>query len=598
MGGLACAVSFDSAIPVNPAVRVGMVDAASHRGTFADQAGPWGFVGAYRWPGEAGVLCVRHGVICAAHGSLFGVPEARTCDAIVDVYLASGLSGLRDLDGEIAFVVFDSSSKTLFLCRDTFGARPLFFWRDRSSALVASQPTQLLASGLVPARPCRARFREILGLAQADRETTVFEGIRRVLPSRIHVLASDGREESSRTWHPPMVVDWSIPYEDAVREFPRVLAECVGRRPWVRPVLTLSGGLDSTALAAMVTSGAGLRERFRVNGSIAAATLSFPGFACDEKGAAGSVARRLGLSHLVFDATATGPIRGASLLQGLYDQPVPGSSGYQLLVDVPFLGALGYSSYCLGIGGDDFWMGERSWSFDAIARCRLSRHSGGPGLMPHEWWRAIQVAAARGSGVRRWLDRIHPRGVARSRSPRATKAPSRRFDTVSWARAFERTEAVYSGSLLEFVEAVCSHWRLTPQYPFLDRAMADFAYRLPPGHIRRGGVFKGMVRDAVRSLLPDSVVNNLKKVDFSSVVDQEIRLLTETVFGDKASFGDWGWLTREGICDKPEVEALFGHCRLTSWRDWPILSVESWIRHRGRALDERVCRGQAEVKPL
>lgn len=594
MAGLACAVSLGEPMTELAALRRNMIGAASHRGDFVDRVGPWGFLGAYRWPDEAGVLGVRQDLACATHGQLFGVPVAQTADSIVDAYRAGGCGGLDGLDGEISFVLLDWSRKTLFLYRDTFGSRPLFVWRGGDTVLVASEASQILASGMVPMRPSRERVRGTLGLGHASRELTVFEGIRRVLPSHIRTCSPTGGEAQRRTWHPVGKVDWSVPYEEATRQFPRVLRECVERRHWGRPVLTLSGGLDSTSIAAVIASDPGLRERFTVAGKVAAATLMFPGFDCDETAAAGSVARRLGLHHLTIDATLSGPIRAAPQLQRLYDQPVPGSSGYQVLVDLPEYRSRGFSTCCLGIGGDDFWTGERCAPFDSIVRGRIRKVHGGPGLAPGLWWGGIRSAILGDAGLRGLAGRIRLRVAGSSGSGSAAEAALTRFDTLSWARAFERTDGVYVDSALEFIEVICSHWQITPLYPFLDRAMADFAYRLPPAYVRRRGLFKGMVRDAMRSYLPDEIVANKIKVDFSTVIDEEIRLRAEALLGDKRRWMIWDWLEKCHICDESEVARLRDQCRLTSWRDWAVISVECWVRSGvvlGRMADGEIPSG-------
>jgi asparagine synthase (glutamine-hydrolysing) len=573
MAGVACAVSLGESTIDLAAVRKRMIGAASHRGDFVDHVGPWGFLGAYRWPDEAGVLCVEQQLACAAHGHLFGVPVTQTSTSIVRAYQAGGWAALSELDGEISFVLLDLSCRTLYLCRDTFGSRPLFAWRDRDTVLVASEVSQILASGLVPRRPSREKVRETLGLGRAPRELTVFEGIRRILPAQVRTCSPAGGDAARRTWHPVSKVDWSIPYEEAARQFPQVLRRSVERRHWVRPVLTLSGGLDSTSIAAIVSSDPALRERFSMAGKVTAATLSFPGFDCDETASARSVARRLGLDHLTIDATLSGPIRAAPQLQSLYDQPVPGSSGYQVLVDLPEYRSRGFSTCCLGIGGDDFWMGERCWPFDSIVRGRISKESGGPGLAPGLWWDGMRSAFLGDDGLRALAGRIRSRLRRRSGSASATRDASERFDTLSWARAFELTDRIYSHSVLEFIETVCSHWQVTPRYPFLDRTMADFAYRLPPAFVRRGGVFKGLVRDAMRSLLPDEVLANKVKLTFASVIDEEIRLRTEELLGEKGSWAIWDWLRKNRICDQTEIIRLRERCWLTSWRDWALISV-------------------------
>src|SRR5215475_13090933 len=57
---------------------------------------------------------------------------------------------LPKLRGMFAFAIWDGRSRELFLARDAFGIKPLYYYQDENVFLFASEVRALLASGLVP----------------------------------------------------------------------------------------------------------------------------------------------------------------------------------------------------------------------------------------------------------------------------------------------------------------------------------------------------------------------------------------------------------------------------------------------------------------
>jgi len=54
--------------------------------------------------------------------------------------------------------------------------------------------------------------------------------------------------------------------------------------------------------------------------------------------------------------------------------------------------------------------------------------------------------------------------------------------------------------------------------PFLDRELFEFCYSIPTAHLIRDGFNKVVLRDAVRGLAPDCVVDERKKTGFNAPV--------------------------------------------------------------------------------
>jgi asparagine synthase (glutamine-hydrolysing) len=70
-------------------------------------------------------------------------------EVLIALYARYGEQLLPKLRGMFAFAIWDSTSRELFLARDPYGIKPLYYVRTRHGVFFASQIKALLASGLV-----------------------------------------------------------------------------------------------------------------------------------------------------------------------------------------------------------------------------------------------------------------------------------------------------------------------------------------------------------------------------------------------------------------------------------------------------------------
>jgi asparagine synthase (glutamine-hydrolysing) len=58
--------------------------------------------------------------------------------------------------------------------------------------------------------------------------------------------------------------------------------------------------------------------------------------------------------------------------------------------------------------------------------------------------------------------------------------------------------------------------------PYLDRALTEFLFRVPPEHLIKDGYVKFLLRAAVKGLVPDSVRLDKRKRGFNASIDSLI----------------------------------------------------------------------------
>jgi asparagine synthase (glutamine-hydrolysing) len=144
--------------------------------------------------------------------------------------------------------------------------------------------------------------------------------------------------------------------------------------------------------------------------------------------------------------------------------------------------------------------------------------------------------------------------------------------THQWREPF--TEEVYSSDLLrnrmlnellhetvpvilheDDSNAMC--WSVENRSPFLDRSLVEFCNRVPTRHLVRNGLAKALLRDAVRGIAPDVVLDNPRKTGFNAPI---------TSFLDTSDPAVRAWLLQDSpIYDHVEraaIEALLNRATL------------------------------------
>ena len=78
-------------------------------------------------------------------------------EVLLALYARDGERMLPRLRGMFAFAIWDASSREVFLARDPYGIKPLYYSQTERGVVFASQVKAILASGMVAARHEMAR---------------------------------------------------------------------------------------------------------------------------------------------------------------------------------------------------------------------------------------------------------------------------------------------------------------------------------------------------------------------------------------------------------------------------------------------------------
>ena len=225
--------------------------------------------------------------------ALGAAPQSNSDTAVlIEALERDGMAVLPRLRGMFAFAYWSETERALYLVRDRFGVKPIYWARPSGASLAfASEPGALRAAGLAGGyrRDIDAAF---LRRGHVPPGTSAFEGLEVLAPGCW--LRFDGAGVEVTRWFETATVFGRArrqPVEEAGRAFEAAIDDTV-RAHLVSDVpvgVFLSGGLDSAALVAAASRvGARTLQTF---------TVTVPGSALDESEPAARIAREYGTTH-------------------------------------------------------------------------------------------------------------------------------------------------------------------------------------------------------------------------------------------------------------------------------------------------------------
>lgn len=253
---------------------------------------------------------------------------ASDTEVVLRAYLQWGADCAQRLQGMFAFAIWDPQREELLLVRDRLGVKPLFYARLPEGVLFGSEPKALLANPLMRPMVDRDGLRELLSTAKTPGQA-VFRDMRELPPGHVAVVSRRGIHET-RYW--ALQATKHTDDLDTTIATVRGLLEDIVRRELVSDVplcTALSGGLDSSALAAFAAGILGEQNGHRVR----TITTSFDGYSDnfrpdDTRSApdapfAAEVVRRVGSDHTDIVLTTSDLTKTSTRLAAIHAQDMP-----------------------------------------------------------------------------------------------------------------------------------------------------------------------------------------------------------------------------------------------------------------------------------
>ena len=477
----------------------------------------------------------------AALASQLGLePDAGASQVVLAAYQKWGEDYPARVEGPAATCVMDSAADRLVLSRDRMGEQPVFYALKPGSAAFADHPDSLLRSMSVEPVADADCLRELFGLGPARSPGRTFYRDMRMLEPGCALVICENRARVDRYFR---IED--APHEEgekATVERVRALLEAaVSEIAGLKPAVMLSGGLDSTALTALLRRRMDVVRSFSVDYMDNDRDFHPTDFRPEADAPYVRLAvGALGTQHRFVTLDAPGLLRGLGRAMSLRGFPGMADIDVSLMLlsqeIARFDGAV-VSGEC----GDEVF-GGYPW-FATDAPLEGFPWSGSLKLREKLLRPEIREELKLTEYVRDTFE-----AHRREADPGADYAPGERRLRTMQRLCFQ----YFMPNLQERAVRMCAGAGIDVLTPLCDDRLVEYVYNVPWEMKRMGGQEKGLFRAAVSDLLPEKLLRR-KKSPYPKTCSPQFAELTRQLTARLLSEGEAPIFD---LIDRAAVEAI------------------------------------------
>jgi asparagine synthase (glutamine-hydrolysing) len=479
---------------------------------------------------------------------------------------------LPRVNGMFAVALWDIETETLSLARDRVGKKPLYYTTDNGCVSFASEIKAILSVDTAPRRLSREAIESYFHLTYVPAPLAIFEGIRKLRPGHIATVRNGEILGEKPYWSLEAVLEkrqrTNKPYAEVLKETEILLEDSVRRRliSDVPVGLLLSGGIDSSLVASMLSRGGADVESFTV--SVADREL-------DEAAEAQAIAAKLGIRHTILPLTDADALQLADKAIDSLDEPFGDSSAIPTFA-VCSLARQRSTVLLGGDGGDEVFGGytrhmwgvpPRRWASHLYSRYRakspwLSRKQ----VALEIYRRLMSSGESSGSIPREKLEKL------------AGIEPKFRGATLLDYLRYLDFKLYLPDDILVKTDRMSMLASMELRSPFLDYRLIEFSWSLPDSALLQGSIRKRITRDLFSKHIGSELLQHKKHGFALQLVDWILGPLHEqvdTAFDELAQRDDLPWV-RDTLRQLHRQLPL--RRRLDADRAWLVFMFWRWSR--------------------
>ncbi len=634
MGGIVAVINFDGT-PVDPLTLRAMAEQCAYRGPDGIRYWIQGNVGfahlalhatpeamRERQPllNEDGTLCLAADARVDNRPELIhllnakGIPttaEATDADLILAAYHVWGEACPTQIIGDYAFAIWDAKEQRLFCARDAFGIKSLHYARAGATLCVASEAQQIIQHPLIPRRLDEVTVADYLVNNVNDETRTMFMDVHKV-PSAHILTAAQSSLQTKRYWDidPNFQTVHQNDEEYAahfLEIFQRAVADRLRTPPGTNIGITMSGGMDSTSVAAVaqqiINSQSGQPH-------LLACSYAFDQLKeCDERQYSQAMADELGIELIYIMAENFWLLDdNEAHIPSLETPFVVEESLYRHILGL--FKQYNARVWLTGHGGDSLVGGSPLIYADRVQRGDIAaipevarlygRFKAPTSALLREYWDHFLVPLIPESVIRfyqtvkkpsrldlpNWLDTNFARRTQIAKRLMKSPVPKHFSDRARQANLQHLIALGGVGRAVSLLERMSTCFCLEARHSFLDRRLAEFIMSIPPDQTYRTGVKKYILRTAMHGILPEVVRRRANKTNFCAYFDLGLRYQeTEKI----KSLLDNPIQAQRNLIYLPKLirgyeDYLSGTQNIEPTMLWAFITLELWLKKYGSLL--------------
>lgn len=451
-------------------------------------------------------------------------------EVLLYLYITKKEKCLELLDGEFAFAIYDNVKEEIFIARDRFGIKPLYYFKDTERFVFASEMKAMLQFD-IPKEIDDASLQIYLHLNYIPSPYSIFKNVLK-LDAGHYAFVNKNKEFVKRCYYElPELKNKKNKinnYESAQLELKKLLEESVTQRMIADvPLGTfLSGGIDSSIITAIAAQNTKHLNTFSIG------YKNEPLF--DETRYAQLVAKKYNTNHTVFELSNDDLFANLHTMLDYIDEPFADSSA--LAVNILSMHTKKHVTVALsGDGADEIFAGYNKHAAELTARNaglktsliksahpflkqlpksrnskvgnkirQLEKFAEGMKLDEQErYWRWAGYTSDEESG-----ELLLKKSAAyASRKKHLLKNINNNYNSV----LLTDLQLVLENDMLVKVDRMSMSQSLEVRVPFLDHKLVDFAFTLPTEYKIDYKQRKKILKDAFKSELPEELYHRGKQ---------------------------------------------------------------------------------------
>lgn len=437
-----------------------------------------------------------------------------------------GTAALEQCDGMWAFVVYDEQTGGLTLSRDRFGEKPLYLYRDDTGIYFGSEAKfvfELLGRRLEPNLEHVTRYLVNGYKSLYKGRNTFFVGLEELQAASVLELNREGGERLSPYWDPLSVRPRDdMTYDEAVASIRERMTRTVELRlrADVPLAFAMSGGIDSLSLISIAKRVLG----YDVHGF----TILNEDDRYSEHDLIEHAVAELGVRHTALPTRTDGFLDKMRRIVVHHDAPVATISFFVHWLLMQSISGHGYRIAVSGIGGDELFSGYYDHHLAYLAEVQHDSELHARALAA--WQEHVQPIVRNPylSNPALFAERPEERAYVYLNADefaahlyRPWGEPFREesfVDDLLRNRMLNEVMHETIPVMLHEDDLNAMHFSIENRSPFLDPELFERAQRIPTRHLIRDGYAKAVLRDAMRGVVPDRILDSRRKVGFNAPI--------------------------------------------------------------------------------
>ena len=530
-------------------------------------------------------------------------------EVILAAYREWGVECLSHFIGMWALAICDLREQRLFLARDPFGIKPLFYTTDAHRFVFASEIKALLASGEVGRDVNPQRLYDYLTAGLTDHTgETLFAEVRQLPPAHRMTVPfnNPGAAQPERYWQIDLDQKSDLSFDEAAVRLRQLFLDNV--RLHLRSDVTVgaavSGGVDSSSIVmGMRHSDSGLK--------LHAVSYIADDAAVNEERWVDVVAEAARAEVHKTHPTADHLVSELDGLIATQDEPFGSTSIYAGYCVFRRAREAGITVMLDGQGADEMLAGYRNYLVSRVAslirqrswiraNTLIQRAGSQPGVSRKQLFAAaggmfMPSFVGRGTFLRRLAGRA---GVVNGSTLAALNndwfaergatpwryGNGQRKDVLR-QRLHETLVETSLPSLLRYEDRNSMAHSIESRVPFLTTTLAEFVFSLPEEYlIAPDGTSKSVFRQAMRGIVPDTILDRRDKIGFATPEQQWLSTLRPWV-DEVLRSGEQSQIPVLNMpALKQEWEEILAGSRGFDFRVWRWLNIIRWSQKMGVAI--------------